>query len=163
MAEVNVNFPADDIIDIDLSVTRKKKFRFDRDNARIVELNTSDMNIINRISETYPKLQSLQVKAGKLMEGIGDTDETSVMDLKTMSDRLVEVDTEMRALIDYMFNADVSAKAASDGSMYDPFSGSFRFEYIITILMTQYEKNLQQEYTEMEKQVTSHTDKYIKR
>lgn len=156
-----------DVIDIDLGVISKKRFRFGKDDNRILELNTSDMNIIQRISEVYPKLTALQEKAGKLMEGI-DTDDkedtTAILnDVSIIAQRLKEVDTEMRALIDYMFDANVSEVTAPDGSMYDPFNGSFRFEHIITILMKQYEDNLQSEYKKMENQLKKHTDKYIRR
>lgn len=152
-----------EIIDLDLSVTKKKKFRFDHDDTRIIELNTSDMGIIGRISEAYPKLTALQDKASKMMEGLHDDDAYLEDDLKLIGARLSEVDNEMRQIIDEIFSADVSAKAAPDGSMYDPFDGTYRFEHIITLLMSQYEKNLQDEYAKIEHQVKSHTDKYTKK
>ena len=152
-----------EIIDLDLSVTKKKKFRFDHDDTRIIELNTSDMGIIGRISEAYPKLTALQDKASKMMEGLHDDDAYLEDDLKLIGARLSEVDNEMRQIIDEIFGADVSAKAAPDGSMYDPFDGTYRFEHIITLLMSQYEKNLQDEYAKIEHQVKSHTDKYTKK
>ena len=151
------------VIDLDLSVTQKKRFRFDKDNNRILELNVSDMNIISRVSETYSKLQDLQTKASKLMDGIDVEDESkSVEEMAVVSERLKEVDNEMRDLIDYMFNANVSEVAAPDGSMYDPFEGSFRYEHIITLLMSQYESNLQSEFTKMQRQLEKHTAKYTK-
>jgi hypothetical protein len=156
-----------DIIDLDLSVTKKKKFRIDGDNSRIIELNVSDMNILARMSDTYPKLNALQDKASKLMDGISfdddADDEQLTQNMQTAAERLKSVDTEMRELIDFMFDADVSSKAAPDGSMYDPFKGSPRYEYIITLLMKQYETNLQSEYAEMEKQLSKHTAKYQNR
>ena len=152
-----------EIIDLDLSVTKKKKFRFDHDDTRIIELNTSDMGIIGRISEAYPKLTALQDKASKMMEGLHDDDAYLEDDLKLIGVRLSEVDNEMRQIIDEIFSADISAKAAPDGSMYDPFDGTYRFEHIITLLMSQYEKNLQDEYAKIEHQVKSHTDKYTKK
>ena len=152
-----------EIIDLDLSVTKKKKFRFDHDDTRIIELNTSDMGIIGRISEAYPKLTALQDRASKMMEGLHDDDAYLEDDLKLIGARLSEVDNEMRQIIDEIFSADVSAKAAPDGSMYDPFDGTYRFEHIITLLMSQYEKNLQDEYAKIERQVKSHTDKYTKK
>lgn len=152
-----------EIIDLDLSVTKKKKFRFDHDDTRIIELNTSDIGIIGRISEAYPKLTALQDKASKMMEGLHDDDTYLEDDLKLIGTRLSEVDNEMRQIIDEIFNADVSAKAAPDGSMYDPFNGTYRFEHIITLLMSQYEKNLQDEYAKIERQVKSHTEKYTKK
>lgn len=158
-----------DIIDLDLSVTKRKRFRFDHDDNRIVDLNTSDMNIIGRMTESYPKLEELQQRASKLMDGIKtDSDEEDneasvVADMRTVSDRLKDIDKDMRDLIDFMFDAPVSQAAAPDGSMYDPYNGSFRFEYIIAVLMTQYEKNLQTEFNKMTKQMDIHTAKYTKR
>jgi hypothetical protein len=155
-----------DIIDLDLSVTQKKKFRFNRDDSRIIELNVSDMNILARMSEVYPKLNALQEKASKMMDGVSfddtDDDEKMTQDMLTVAERLRTVDNEMRDLIDFMFDTDVSSKAAPDGSMYDPFQGSPRYEYIITLLMKQYETNLQSEYKQMEKQLNKHTAKYTK-
>ena len=156
-----------DVIDLDLSVTKKKKFRFDKDDNRIVEINTSDMNLMQRVSEAYPKLQELQTKAAKLTEGLDvestESESAAIKDIATMAERLSAVDTEMRELLDYMFDAPVSAAAAPSGSMYDPFSGSFRYEHIITAVMKQYEDNLQSEFSKMEKQLKKHTDKYTRR
>lgn len=155
------------VIDLDLSITKKKKFRFDRDDTRVVEVNTSDMNLLQRVSVAYPKLQDLQVKATKLTDGIeieeGASEALAINSIATMAERLTAVDAEMRELLDYMFDAPVSAAAAPDGSMYDPFGGSFRYEHIIAIMMTQYETNLQSEFNKMEKQLKKHTDKYTRR
>ena len=167
MAEIIPTNTVNDIIDLDLQVIRKKRFRFNKDDNRILELNTSDMNIIARISDVYPKLKALQEKASKLVEGLNpnETDDPNALmqDVTTIANRLKEVDTEMRKLLDYMFDSNVSEITAPDGSMYDPFNGSFRFEYIITLLMKQYEDNLQSEFGKMEKQLKKHTEKYTRR
>ena len=160
------NEVSEDVIDLDLSVTKKKRFRFDKDNNRIIELNTSDMNIIARMSEAYPKLKEQQEKAAKLMEGIEITEDATdgkvAEDIGTMAERLKTIDNDMRDLIDFMFNAPVSAVAAPDGSMYDPYEGSFRFEYIIALLIKQYENNLESEFAKMSRQMEKHTAKYTK-
>lgn len=156
-----------DIIDLDLSVTKKKKLRFDKDDNRIVEVNTSDMNLMQRVNVAYPKLHALQEKAAKLTEGLSLDDTKSeasaIEEMAIMAERLLAVDNEMREVIDYMFDAPVSAAAAPSGSMYDPFDGSFRFEHIIAIMMGQYEKNIQSEFSQMERKMKSHTDKYTRR
>lgn len=155
-----------EIIDLDLSITKKKKFRFDKDDTRIVEINTSDMNLMQRVDIAYPKLQALQEKASKLTEGVEfeETTERGAIDgIAIMAERLSEVDTEMREMLDFMFDAPISAAAAPNGSMYDPFNGSFRYEHIIAIVMKQYEDNLQSEFSKMEKQLKAHTDKYTRR
>lgn len=155
-----------DVIDLDLSAIRKKKFRIDGDDNRILELNVSDMNLLSRVSEAYPKLNALQEKASKLMEGIETKDDDTIAgilkDVGTIAERLAEVDAEMRKLVDYIFDANVSELTAPDGSMYDPFGGRFRFEHIISILMDQYESNLQSEFKKMEKQLKKHTNKYVR-
>lgn len=158
----------DDIIDIDLSVTKKKKFRFDKDDNRILEMDTSDLNIISRMSDAYPKLMALQEKASKLMDGI-DVDseadnnvEAAFREMGTMSERLKDIDKDMRDLIDFIFDTNASEITAPSGSMYDPFHGNYRFEYIIEVLMKQFETNLQSEYAKMTKQMAAHTDKYTK-
>lgn len=165
-SEPALNTVNNEIIDLDLSITQKKKFRFDKDDTRIVEINTSDMNLMQRVQEAYPKLQALQDKATKLTDGV-EIDETSearaINGIAIMAERLSAVDAEMREMLDFMFDAPVSAAAAPSGSMYDPFNGSFRYEHIIAIIMKQYEDNLQSEFKQMEKQLKKHTDKYTRR
>ena len=162
MATENIN---PNVIDINLSATKKKKFRIDGDDSRIVELNTSDARIVGRLSEAYPKLQELNERAGQITAGLdtdGETDD-ELKSAKIMGERLAAVDKEMRELIDYLFDANVSEIVAPDGSMYDPFNGSFRFEYIIEAFIAQYQDNLQAEYNKMTKQVEKHTKKYTKK
>lgn len=152
-----------DVIDLDLSITNKKKFRFNKDDTKIVEINTSDMNLLQRVSVAYPKLEALQEKSTKLTEGLNPEGNRAIEDIATMAERLAEIDKEMRGLIDYMFDAPLSAAVAPSGSMYDPFNGSFRYEHIIAVMMSQYEENLQSEFGKMEKQLKKHTDKYTRR
>ena len=162
--EPTFNTVNNDIIDLDLSITKKKKFRFDKDDTRIVEINTSDMNLMQRVNKAYPRLQELQDKASKLTDGIDTNDmgneARAINDIAIMAERLSAVDAEMREMLDFMFDAPVSSAAAPTGSMYDPFNGSFRYEHIIALVMKQYEENLQSEFGKMERQLKSHTDKY---
>lgn len=154
------------VVDIDLFATQKKKFRFNNDDSRIVELNTSDMNFVTRASEVYPRLKALQDKAMKMSDGVAPkddaTEEETMSQVNVMAERLKQVDTEMRECIDFLFDAPVSAAAAPDGSMYDPFNGMFRYEYIINALVTQYENNLSKEFKAMEAKFKAHTNKYTK-
>lgn len=156
----------EDVIDIDLSVTKKKKFRFDKDDNRVVYINTSDVNIVQRIPEAYEKLVACQELANKLMDGINpspnDDLDDILKDFDTMGERLKAIDQEMRDIIDYMFNAKVSEVAAPDGSMYDPFDGAFRYSYILTLIISQFEENITNEFGKVEKQFKKHTAKYTK-
>lgn len=148
-----------DVIDLDLSVVRKKRFRIDGDDNRILELNTSDLSIVTRLSETYPKLNELQSKIGN-MSSDEEEDDDIEKSLAAMSVKLTEIDQEMKALVDYIFDSNVSEVCVSSGSMYDPINGQFRYEHLITILTGLYEQNLAAEMRRVKARMKTHTAKY---
>lgn len=144
----------DKIIDVDLSVTRNKRFRIDGDDDRIIELNTSDMTILNRINDADKKLRELADYATFDVEDTAENQEEAIM-------KLINTDKQMREIIDYLFNSKVADICAPNGSMYDPFNGKYRFEHILETLFALYEKNINDEYKKMKKNVEKHTNKYI--
>lgn len=149
----------DDIIDIDLSVTRKKRFRIDGDPNKIIELNTSDFSVISRLRDKYPELLELaNMRGAEVPEFSEDDDEESK--ITVTGDFIDAIDQRMREGIDYIFASPVSAVCASDGTMYDLFNGKFRFEYIIEKLGALYNENVSREYKKMSKRLHKHTSKY---
>lgn len=149
-----------DVIDLDISVTKKKRFRFDKDDSRLVDINIADMGAISRLSETYPKLLELLDE----VKGVSATESAdAVSDMEIIGNTLNSVDMKMREALDYIFNAPVSAVAAPDGTMYDIFEGQFRFEYILELLIGYYETNMSEEFKKMQAKVKAHTDKYTKK
>ena len=143
------------VVDVELSEIRKKVFRFDRDDSRMVELNIADMGIMSRLAETYPKLEEWMNE----VRDIKTVDADNVIeDIGNIGSALNEIDAKMRDAIDYIFNAKLSAVAAPDGTMYDIFNGQFRFEYILELMLSQYENNMINEFKKMQK----HTQKYSK-
>lgn len=149
----------ENIIDIDLSPIRKKRFRINGDNDKILELNTSDVSIFNRLQDAYPKLEELASKATAL----GDDTDGDEDGIKKFTDTLKEIDTTMRESIDYIFDSNVSEVCAPFGSMYDPLNGKFRYEHIIETLAALYENNFDEEVRKIKNRVTKHTDKYTKK
>ena len=147
---------------INLSVTRKKRYLIDDDENRVLELNTSDMNIIQRIAEVYPKFEALEEKASHIGDGFSPED-TSVDALKTVGDRLKAVDTEMRNLLDYLFDSNVSEVCAPYGSMYDPIEGDARYEHIINAIIPLYDETISAETKKVKARVKKHTAKYTKK
>lgn len=141
------------VINIDLSSTSKKKVIFDNDEDRAVYLDLADMSIATRLSAVEPKLNELSEKFGKVKD-----DESSL----SISETLSEIDKEMRDLIDYLFDAPVSAVAAPSGSMFDMFNGEFRCSIIMSALLEQYTANVEKETAILDKQMRKHTDKYTK-
>lgn len=149
-----------DVIDVDISPIKKKRFRINGDNNKILELNVSDTTIIKRISEAEKKLKKLAEEATSFTDD--ELKDNSADGLETFSKKLDSIDSKMRTIVDEIFNAPVSAVCADDGSMYDPFDGQFRFEYIIEKIIALYEENITVEYSKLHERVKKHTSKYIK-
>ena len=155
------NVADENIIDIDLSAIKKQKFRINGDNNKILELNTSDMGILARLEEAYPKLMTLQDKVASL----ADTDLEAEDDilLSSTANKLTDIDRDMRDTLDFIFQSNVSEICGSEGSMYDPIDGVFRYEYIIETLTKLYENNLESEFSKMKSRIDKHTSKYTKK
>lgn len=149
-----------DIIDIDLSPIKKKRFRINGDNDKILELNTSDTTIIKRIPEAQKKLDKLADEAKSFTKE--ELNDNSAEGLEKLSDKLDKIDSKMREVIDDLFKAPVSEVCADDGSMYDLFEGQLRFEYIIDKIIGLYEDNISNEYSKLRSRIQKHTSKYIK-
>lgn len=148
---------------IDLSATRKKRFNINRgagDNG-VLELNTSDMNTIVRLRDDYPKLIKLANKVTTLQSKIeGETEEE---ELTRMANTIESIDSEMRTLVDHIFDSNVSEICAVNGSMYDLFNGKFRFEHIIEKLSQLYGTNMKAEFNAVKARIQKHTGKYTKK
>jgi len=152
------------VIDLELPI-EKRAFRFGKDDSRIVYINTSDFGFMERLPEAYKKLEELQGRVSEVSEGVEKpTDDTGIDDvmtgLGTMGGRLKALDTEMRAVVDELFNAPVSAAAAPDGSMYDLFDGNPRYELVITVLIEQFGKRYTDEFKKVKENVKKHAGKY---
>lgn len=150
------------VVDIDLSATGKKTFmvKLKEGDIRPLELNPSDLMFITRLNKLYPELQR---KADAAMAEL-DIDENKSADeiLAKTSEVLTQIDSDMRVAMDELFDTNVSEVCASTGSMYDPFNGMFRFEYIIKALSALYENNISVETSKTMAKLNKHTAKYIK-
>ena len=148
------------VIDIDLSALRKKRIRIDGDDNKIVEINVSDMGVINRLQEAYDRLISLANTYNLQEEESNAEADDDDFDVEKTVETLRILDKEMRELVDFVFQANVSEVCASDGTMADPVNGQFRFEYIIEKFLAVYDKNFTEEFKKMSKNVKKRTNKY---
>ena len=147
----------------DISLSSKKAFRLDGDDSRIIYLDTSDMNIIVRLEETYPEIRKLAVEATEKLASVSKADEENDTDLTEIANVLKDIDARMRDKVDYVFASKISDKCAPDNNMFDPVDGEFRFEYIIGTLVNLYANNLSVEFDKMKERVKKHTAKYTKK
>lgn len=151
----------EDVQDIDLTSIQKKRFRINGDNDKILELNTSDLNIVARLGESYPKLNKFMDEVQSKLDELPDASTIeNEEDFKKFSDLLKELDNKMRTEVDYIFDAPVSEVCASDGNMWDPIDGAFRYEHILEKLSKLYENNFNEEFARMKAKVNMKTQKY---
>ena len=72
LPEVINNAPEDDIQDIRIEGAKRKKFRINGDNNKILELNTNDIGVSYRLTEAYSRLNKLMDKVQDALKDIPD-------------------------------------------------------------------------------------------
>ena len=152
-----INAPAT-MNNIDLSMTNRQKFSINNDPNRVIYLNLSDMNIAVRLEKCYPELLKVLETIQKALAEVPDTDEG----LSELTVILTDSDTKMRAIMDELFDAEVSKACAPEGTMYDLFNGSFRFQHILEALIKQYTVNLDNELATLKEKTNKYVKKYHK-
>lgn len=154
----------DDIQDIDISAIKKKKFRINGDPKKVIELNTSDMNITQRLTVSYDRLLKYVDAVSDVLSKLPENEEELTTEQGNfIQEKLDEIDNKMRDELDSIFNAPVSEACSDGGSMYDPFDGMFRFEHIIEALAKLYETNISSEFSKLRRRVSAKTSKYTKK
>lgn len=152
--------------ELDLSLSSRKRFRIDGDDSRVLELNTSDLNLITRLRSAYPQLKDIAQNAFKdLPDAVIEDENYDFMEdeaTSKLSEALQDADTKMRSLLDYIFDSNVSELCAPHGSMFDPVNGKLRFEHIIDTLAPLYETDISTEMNKVTANVSKHTAKYTK-
>lgn len=154
-----------EVVDINLEGSRRKRFRIDKDDNRILELDTTDLSIIDRFQKKYTEMVELIDSAFKNVSADAITKEDGELDTEYMDGvigSISDVNIKMREIIDQIFNSNVSEVCAPYGSMLDPINGKFRFEHIFDTLIPLYENDIDAEMKKMNARVQKHTSKYIK-
>lgn len=153
-----------DIIDIDLSATKKQRFRINGDDNSILELNTSDAGMLARLDEAQERMSGIIDKMNNLSDKTDSIDEGNVTDedVTKLGDIIKDMDRDMRSIIDYVFDSNVSEICAPQGTMFDPIGGRFRYEHIIDKISDLYEQNIKAESKKMQARLRKHTGKYNK-
>ena len=137
------------IIDLNIDGIQKQRFRINGDPNSIIELNTSDMGIGDRLQTG---LQKLQEKMSEIAE-LSDDDEE-------LSDKMKKANEVMCEWVDYIFDSPISQVLSKGGTMYDPKDGMFRYEHIIDGLTKLYSDNINKEYKAIQARIKKHTSKY---
>lgn len=152
----------DDIQDIQVDAIKRKRFRINQDNNKIIELNTTDIGVSYRLTEAYERLNKIMDEVQKKLDTVPDDEDLNDEQFKTVAESLKELNDNMCKEIDYIFDEAVSDKFRDGGSMYDPINGMFRYEYILDTITGLYENDLNREFTKMRHRVNERTAKYAR-
>ena len=147
---------ANDVIDIKLAI-EKKKIRIDGDDNRIIELDTADLTILERLQKVYPRLNELGIKGFDIDDSAEDSTPESIGKL---TDALKAIDKEMREIIDFIFDAKIADICVPTGALYNMHNGEFQFERILDALFGLYADDIQKEFGKMSDRMKAHTSKY---
>lgn len=147
-----------------ISLSHKKSFSIDGDINRIIQIDTSDLNVTVRLEEVYPELLKLAVEATDKLSNIKkpeeDADEEEKSSLADYSTILKDIDKQMREKVDYIFASQVSDICLPTENMYSVCGGEFNFERVVDALLTLYANDIKSEFKQMQDRVKKHTDKY---
>jgi len=163
LAGIKEEVKEQEVVDVDLGFVEKKKFRINGDFNRMLELNVSDLNVFSRLKTDYPKLNKLLKDAQEKISSIPDDMEDKSELIGKIADALDDIDAQMRALIDHIFDTNASEICAPSGNMFDPVSGQWRFERIIDKLTALYTNGLHAEFDKVKANVDKKVSKYTKK
>ena len=143
-----------------LNISTKKDYTINGDKTKIIKLNPNDMHILSRLEEVIPKLNSMEEKYSNLFTT--DTEQTEDK-FQEFTSRFKELDTEMREIVNYLFDYDICGVCADGGSMFDLQDGEYRYVVIVNTLLTLYEDTITAETNKMLNKMKKKVEKYTNR
>ena len=159
---------------INLNITTRKKFTIDNDKSRVIELDTHDLALVNRLSESIKRMDSLKEDWEKLETTTDtsdkveiseeDVDDTLLKEVADFSDQFAVIEAKMRDIVDYIFDCPgLCQTVVGNASVFSPVNGAYKFEQIIDVLTGLYEVSIEKEAKKINKQkVEAKTSKYIR-
>lgn len=148
---------AANIVDIRLDIGSKEQFRINGDDNRIIELDVNDLGILNRLQDSYPRLEELGMKG---FEFDDSADEVNNETFNKVIDALNDINNEMCDIIDFVFDSKVAKICSSGKPLYSMRAGQFIFEIILDALFALYSENIQSEFNQMSERMKARTSKY---
>lgn len=149
------------VISLDMSDATRTKIWINGDCQKVISLNLTDMGIVARFSDAYPKLLELQDGISNTIASGKPEDMDDISEISTFASQFKSIDKKMREYVDFIFDGKVSDVCCDGGSMYDLVAGGWwRFEYIIDKLGNLYHVEFGKEMKANEKRMKMHTERY---
>lgn len=156
---------------INLDIDTRQKFSINGDPNKVIELDTRDINIVNRYKESIDKMKSMQDDYARLntiskeMSEISDgenAEEETLKKVTEFTDKMKELERAMRDVIDYIFDTKMSDTICGNSSIFSPVNGkSVKFEQILDTFAGLYEKDIKSDMVKINKEkIKKRTTKY---
>lgn len=138
----------EDVVDVEITPVKvKQRFRIDRDNNKIIELDVTDISVVTRLESKIPELSGL-------------ADELDAATEDNLSEFVAAMETKVRGIIDYIFDSNVADVICGNASIMAIIDGKFRFEYILETLLGLYGNNISKEADKVKAAHNKYVDKY---
>ena len=162
---------AETIQNINLNLSTKKKFTLDGDPNRVIELDISDINIIDRATTAFRNIEKLQADWESLPipknpnnEDDGETLNDTVSTIEDFNTQFAEIENKLKQELNYMFDSDIAGTIFEANSPFSMVNGKFKFQQVVDVLMSLYENQIQSDVKKLNRQkVVNKTQRYIKK
>lgn len=166
---------AEQIQNINLNINTRKKFSIDGNPNKIIELDVTDISIIDRYKESVEKMRGLAENYERMgtianeLKTATDGDEidtdTTYGKISEFTGEMKKLERKMRDIIDFIFDSPISDTILENTSAFSPVNGKcYKYEQILEVLSNLYTKSISSDIQKINKSnVRKHTAKYIKR
>lgn len=152
------------VINLDMQDATRSTIWVNGDCTKVLKLNLTDLGIVERYNEVYPKLDDLQNEISNMLDELKPEEATDSDELNSIAQNFKSVNSKMKEYVDYIFDYTVCDVCCDGGSMYDVVAnGQYRFEYIIEKLSKLYGDAFNTKHKAMQDRLKSHTSKYTKK
>ena len=156
-----------EIKNINLNLNTKQRFTVDGDANKVIELDTHDINVAKRLSESINMMDELRDKWNELTEKSAQVVEGKEITLETndeLTQLLDELETKMRGIVDFIFDSEgLCDIILGNSSIFTPVNGKTKYEQIIDGITGLYEDSIKAETEKLNKRkIANKTAKYVK-
>lgn len=138
MSTLNLNFD-----------TGVRTFTINNDPNRVIQINTTDLGILERLEKAQKNLENLQKEAEIKQASNTDGLQYSI---------LGEIDKAIREQINYIFGSDVSTPAFGTAYCFSTCNGSPIFENFLNALIPEIEKDVTAESKKTQANISKYTN-----
>lgn len=163
---------AEQIQNINLNINTRKKFSVDGNPNKIIELDINDINIAKRYADSIERMKSLSKIYDEMKATMNDlnaetvaNEDTALTAINKFSEQMGALETEMRDIIDFIFDSPISDTILENTSAFSPVQGKYvKYEQILEVLSNLYTKSIKADMDKINKRnISKYTTRYVKK